>query len=229
MKGEKGTKCGFEGRMIDGGKRIKGFWYDYDKGVTPGNRFVCTCVIELEGHNVLKGKYKTKEGGVEEWEAKRWSEQDVPRQDGKIKSFCMKNAAHFSSLTDNGKEKRAANLEAARKLAMEESVSRPFLDGAITYIPGPASGSEYMTAHGSYKSTQVFFSQGLSSYGSIYVFVGWGGYLCTLIPCLFPRPFFTHNPHPPVLRCRPRTGSSRQGCLPQRRSNSLPSGGCGKA
>ena len=148
VKGQKGEKCGFEGRMIESGKRIKGFWYDYDKEVTPGNRFECTCVIDLEGHDVLKGKYKLKGGGTEEWEAKRWSEQDVPRADGKIKSFSIKDAKVFSRVTDNGKEKREANLEAARKQAMEESIPRPYFDGAMTYIPGPATGSEYMTTHG---------------------------------------------------------------------------------
>ena len=147
-KGSKGGQAAFEGRMIEGGKKIKGFWYDYDKGVTPAQRYECTCVVALEGHDVLKGNFRTKDGGHEEWEAKRWSEQDVPRADGKIIGFAIKDKAIFERVTDNGRGKREAWLEGARAKAMEESVPLKNFDGSLTYIPGPVVGAEFQTMFG---------------------------------------------------------------------------------
>lgn len=166
-KGSKGGAAAFEGRMIEGGKKIKGFWYDYDKGVTPAQRYECTCVIALEGHDVLKGNFRTKDGGHEEWEAKRWSEQDVPRADGKIIGFAIKDKATFERVTDNGKGKREAWLEGARATAMEESVPLKNFDGSLTYIPGPVVGAEFQTMFGAYRAAglrvgggEVFISTG---------------------------------------------------------------------
>jgi hypothetical protein len=193
-KGKSGGVAGFEGKMVDKGKKVLGFWcvqccterpvqrrhvrahgllcgsvqptphhspatpthkkpqprrYDYDQKITPGNRFECTCVITLEGAKgeVLKAKLRTKEGGFDEWEAKRWSEQDVARTEGKIASFCIKDAKVFERVTDNGRAKHDTWAEGARAKMMSDSVPRKMFDGAMTYIPGPATGDEYMTPH----------------------------------------------------------------------------------
>jgi hypothetical protein len=149
--GKSGGKAGFEGKMVEKGKKVLGFWFDYDQKITPGNRFVCTCVITLDGPNTLKAQLKTKDGGTDEWEAKRWSELDVPRAEGKISSFVIKDPAIFARVTDNGKGKRETWVEGARAKALEQSMAvgphRNNFDGAITYIPGPATGDEYMTMH----------------------------------------------------------------------------------
>ena len=189
-KGKSGGVAGFEGKMVEKGKKVLGFWcvgvaerpvgsvwraafparfqqlhplhpplphtspiclprYDYDQKITPGNRFECTCVITLEGAKgeVLKAKLRTKEGGFDEWEAKRWSEQDVARTEGKIASFCIKDAKVFERVTDNGRAKHDTWAEGARAKMMSDSVPRKMFDGAMTYIPGPATGDEYMTPH----------------------------------------------------------------------------------
>jgi hypothetical protein len=149
-KGGKGL-AGFEGKLVDKGKKVLGFWYDYDQKVTPGNRFECTCVITLEGAHgeLLKAKLRTKDGGSEEWEAKRWSEQDVARADGKIAGFSVKDAKVFERVTDNGRAKHEAWAEGARAKALTASLQpRSNFDGAMTYIPGPyAAGDEFQTAH----------------------------------------------------------------------------------
>lgn len=127
--------------------------FDYDKGVTPGSRFECTCVVELDpagAGNKLIFKGKAKGGsGEEAWEAKRHAlSASVPREDGKIKSFSFKDPAIFARVTDNLVEKKAAWVEKARESALGESISRQFFDGALEYIPGPGCvGSEYMTQH----------------------------------------------------------------------------------
>ena len=128
--------------------------YDYDQKITPGNRFECTCEVLLEGAtgDTLRGKLKTKEKEVVEWEAKRWSEQDVPRVGGKISSFSISSKAAFDRVTDNGRAKHESWAEEQRAKVLEESKAHDpknprKLDGAIMYIPGPASGDEYRTAH----------------------------------------------------------------------------------
>lgn len=45
--GSAGGRAGFEGVLLEGGKSLRGFWYDYDKKVTPGDRYQCTCVVTL--------------------------------------------------------------------------------------------------------------------------------------------------------------------------------------
>ena len=148
-KGKSGGRAGFEGKMVDKGKKVIGFWYDYDQKVTAGNRFECTCVVTLEGSKgeLLKAKLRTKEGGSEEWEAKRWSEQDVARTEGKIAGFAIKDKAVFERVTDDGRAKHEAWAEGARAAALAASVPRKMFDGAMTYIPGPATGDEYKTPH----------------------------------------------------------------------------------
>jgi hypothetical protein len=149
-KGKSGGRAGFEGVLLEGGKSLKGFWYNFDEGVTPGNRFECTCVVTLEGAHgeTMKMVGKKKGGGGEEtWEAKRWSERDVPRADGKITSFAFKDKAIFDRVSDNGFAKKQAWAEGARAEMMAESVPRANFDGSSSYIPPPAVGSEYMTQH----------------------------------------------------------------------------------
>jgi hypothetical protein len=148
-KGKGGGRAGFEGVLLEGGKSLKGFWYNYDEDVTPANRFECTCVVALEGAHgeTMKLVGKKKGGGEESWEAKRWSERDVPRADGKITSFAFKDKAIFDRVSDNGFAKKQAWVETAREKMMEESVPRPNFDGSSSYIPPPAVGSEYMTQH----------------------------------------------------------------------------------
>ena len=128
--------------------------YDYDQKITPGNRFECTCEVLLEGAtgDTLRGKLKTKEKEVVEWEAKRWSEQDVPRVGGKISTFSVSTKAVFDRVTDDGRAKHESWAEEQRAKVLEESKAHDpknprKLDGAIMYIPGPASGDEYRTAH----------------------------------------------------------------------------------
>ncbi len=114
-------------------------------------------MITLEGAHgeLLKAKLRTKDGGSEEWEAKRWSEQDVARAEGKIAGFCVKDAKVFERVTDNGKAKKEAWVEGARAKALEASVQRSNFDGAMTFIPGPATGDEYMTAHDLERAARV--------------------------------------------------------------------------
>lgn len=145
--GKKGGRAGFQGKLIEGGKKLLGFWFDYDQALTPGSRFECTCVLNLDAAdgNKLVGVFKTKGGGEEKWEAKRWFATDVPRSDGKIASFAFKSKEIFDRVTDDLKEKKAAWTEAARATALGESVSRRNFDGALEYIPSSAVGAEYMT------------------------------------------------------------------------------------
>ena len=147
--GKKGGRAGFEGKLVEKGKVLKGFWYDYDAGITPGNRYECTCVISLDSSgSILKGACKSKGGGSEQpWEAKRWSETMVPREDKKICSFVIKEPAVFARVTDNGKAKREAWTEGARTAALAASVPRHNFDGAMEYVPSSAIGCEYMTQH----------------------------------------------------------------------------------
>lgn len=192
--GKSGGAAGFEGKMVDKGRKVLGFWcvgpcawvqgegaatgrggsslnthspapyspssprrYDYDQKITPGNRFECTCVITLEGAHgeVLKAKLRTRDGGSDEWEAKRWSEQDVARKEGKIAGFCVKDAKTFERVTGDGRAEKEAWVAGARAKALEASVQRANFDGALTYIPGPATGAEYMTAHDLERAARV--------------------------------------------------------------------------
>lgn len=146
-KGKKGGLAGFQGKLIEGGKKLLGFWYDYDADVTPGMRYECTCVLHIDAAdgNKLVGAYKGKGGGTEEWTGTRWSESDVPRNDGKIANFSFKSKEIFDRVTDNLLDKKSAWVEAARTSALAESVSRRNFDGALEYIPTSAVGAEYMT------------------------------------------------------------------------------------
>ena len=132
--------------------QLLGFWYDYDLKVTPGDRYVCTCVLTLDaasGGKKLDAALKTKEGGSEAWTAQRFNlASAVPRTDGKMTAFAFKDKAIFDRVSDNLVAKKAAWVEAERVTALAESVPRRNFDGALEYIPGPgAVGAEYMTQH----------------------------------------------------------------------------------
>lgn len=149
-KGKNGGEAAFEGNLIEKGKGVRGYWYDVDAGITGGNRYECTCLVMLDDgdSNLLKLKYKQKGGGEETYEAKRYSEAAaVPREDGKIKGFVMKDPQIFARVTDNLKDKKAQLRETGRVEALEASVSRPLFDGRLTYVPSPAVGAEYMTQY----------------------------------------------------------------------------------
>ena len=90
---------------------------------------------------------KQKGGGEEAWEAKRWSERDVPREEGKITSFAFKDKAIFARVSDNNVAKKAAWVEGARTEALAASQPQKYFDGAMTYIPPPSIGADYMTQH----------------------------------------------------------------------------------
>jgi hypothetical protein len=71
--GKSGGHAGFEGRMLDHGKKFRGFHFDLDEGISAGARFECTIFIALEDAdpNVMTAKAKQKGGGETTWTAKR--------------------------------------------------------------------------------------------------------------------------------------------------------------
>jgi hypothetical protein len=121
-----------------------------DAGITDGNRYTCTIVVELDAASdpsgkTIVGKFKTKDGGSGEWTAKRWSENTaVPRNDGKIASFAFRKKAVFERLTDADPAKRAAAMDKARAEVLDTLEDHAWFDGAITYIPPPSIGDEYL-------------------------------------------------------------------------------------
>jgi len=147
----KGGTGGFEGKMLNKEKFLRGFWYDADSGVTVGNRFQCTCVVSLDetedpSGNTLVCKYKTKDGGDGSWKATRHSETgNVPRVDRKIASFSFKNKEVFEKLTKFSAAEREADNEKRRAevLASEPVMN---LDGASMYVPPPGVGAEYLNS-----------------------------------------------------------------------------------
>jgi hypothetical protein len=142
---------GFEGKMLNKEKFLRGFWYDADSGVTVGNRFQCTCVVSLDEQadpagNTMLCTYKTKDGGEASWTATRHSETGkVPRVDRKIASFSFRNKAVFEKLTKFDVGERAAETEKRREEAL---ASEPVmnLDGASMYVPPPGVGAEYLNS-----------------------------------------------------------------------------------
>ena len=151
MAGAKGDQTGgFEGKLLQKEKRLRGFWFDHATGVTVGNRFVCTCDVMLDEAedptgNTMVCKYKTKDGGEGSWKATRSTETGkVPRVDKKIASFAFKNKAVFESVTKFSVSERQADAEKRREEAL---ASEPVmnLDGASMYVPPPGVNSEYLS------------------------------------------------------------------------------------
>jgi len=150
-QGKNKGRAGFEGKLLANGKRLKGYWFDLDSGVTEGHRYACTLEVFIDEQadpsgKTITAKCKTKDGGETEWTAKRHSETAaVPRNDGKIATFAFKTKAIFDRVTDNGQAKLAQTIEKERAEMIENAdQGHPWFDGAIMYIPPPSIGAEYM-------------------------------------------------------------------------------------
>jgi hypothetical protein len=162
-------KSGFEGKLLQKGKYLRGFWFDMSKGVTVGHRFVCTLEIHLDEQedpsgNTMVAKCKTKDGGEVEWKAKRYSEVgDIPRVDKKISTFNFKDEKIFKRVSDFDKAKRQADTDKAREelLATEPHMN---FDGSSMYVPPPGVGAEYLSVHDMERDVKKRLAEATTAY-----------------------------------------------------------------
>lgn len=142
---------GFEGRPLNHGAALRGFWWDRGAGITEANRFECTLDIMIDvaadpSGNTMVGKFRGKDGATGEWTAKRVTETfNIQRQDGKIASFVFRDKKVFDNLTDNLADKKKEFETTGRETAFKSSVMRRNFDGAMAYIPSIAVSDPYAT------------------------------------------------------------------------------------
>lgn len=159
-----------EGRITEGGKAVKGHWFDMDAEVYDRDRLNVVISISDDRMTLLV-RCSMKDGSTFEWSARRAAAR---RDGGKLATAPVISPEVFARLTQPSAGRRPGWAETARRevlaATMRETSPTAALrsgDGAITYIPPLTVAEPYdeSAPRKFYESTTRY--RGRQMYGSI--------------------------------------------------------------
>lgn len=162
--------AGMEGRITEGGKAVKGHWFDMDAEIYDRDRLNVVISISDDRMSLLV-RCSMKDGSTFEWSARRAA---AKRDGGKLATAPVISPEVFARLTQPSAGRRPGWAETARRdilaATMRETSPTAALrsgDGAITYIPPLTVAEPYdeSAPRKFYESTTRY--RGRQMYGSV--------------------------------------------------------------
>lgn len=172
--GSKGGIAGLYGRLENGGKLIRGHWWDEDAGLKERDNAAITITLGEDGQS-LSASASQKGSGSADFTAHRPA---FKRENGKIVDYGFVDKAVFSRLTDDSTSKHKLWAEEQRTAVLATSIKEASdfhgLDGAITYIPPLAVGDVFddsavrkHSEHSRHKGKQVLTGANIAGRATI--------------------------------------------------------------